>query len=667
MKAKNITIRLEKEDNLTRKILFGIFIFTLLLYSNSIKNNYALDDNYVTVTNPQHPDNPRIEKGIKGIPEIFKTHYVESAAQSFEYRPFSLATFAIEYQFFGNNPHVSHFISVLLYALTCMLLFTILTKLFKEYNLVFPLLIIFLFIIHPIHTEVVDNIKCRDELLSFLFGLCALHFFIKSIEVENKKWKFIAFTVVFLLLGLLCKQTAILFMVLIPITAYFFYDFKVKKIFFLVIACLVTYQAYEFFRDSMIYGLPVIRDFVFFENPLYYEHSFLTRIPAALTTLGLYLKLLVFPYPLSCYYGYNTLPLTNWASPLIYVAFIFYGAIGIYAFLKLSKKNVLSYAILVFLLGILPLANLLQPIVGIVGERFIYFASFGFCIMVAYALLAFFKVDIKKDSKFKIQNTTMVFKLALTFILLIYVGLTVSRSTKWKDKLTLFTNDANNNENSYFLQNVTGITLYEELQHTSNEYKQHAIFNEAKIHFTIAAQLLSEGLIQYKTDYLTMTTLGTIYNNYLNNVDAALPYFKKSITINPKYDVTQFNIGVCYERKNLPDSAILLYEKILANHTKYPPVYFNLHELYLTKKEYNKAIVCDKQAVVECPKEYSGKAYINLGNTYMLVKDTLNAIPQFKKAVQLEPANIELRNQINAFFKKINHIKSFNMILMKVG
>src|SRR5580700_11178998 len=109
---------LDKDNHFNRKVYLLIFGLVFLLYGNSIRNNYALDDNYVTVTTPEKPNNPRIEKGISGIPKLFTTHYIESATQSFEYRPLVLVTFAIEYQFFGSNPHVSHFISVLLYAIT---------------------------------------------------------------------------------------------------------------------------------------------------------------------------------------------------------------------------------------------------------------------------------------------------------------------------------------------------------------------------------------------------------------------------------------------------------------------------------------------------------------------------------------------------------------------
>src|ERR1035437_3769475 len=239
-------------------VLITVFVF--LIYGNSIKNEYALDDNYVTVTNLKEPGNSRVAKGIKGIPEIFSSHYVESSSQSFEYRPLVLATFAIEYQFFGSNPHVSHFISVLIYALTCLLLFSILCKLLKNYNIVFPLLIIFLFITHPIHTEVVDNIKCRDELLSFLFGICSLHFFLKSTEAKNK-WLPVVLAIVFLLMALLCKRTAVLFIALIPLAIYFFTSIKLKQIVIISVFPLLAFLVYRVLTRALIHSLPVIRDF----------------------------------------------------------------------------------------------------------------------------------------------------------------------------------------------------------------------------------------------------------------------------------------------------------------------------------------------------------------------------------------------------------------------
>ena len=43
--------------------------------------------------------------------------------------------------------------------------------------------------------------------------------------------------------------------------------------------------------------------------------------------------------------------------------------------------------------------------------------------------------------------------------------------------------------------------------------------------------------------------------------------------------------------------------------------------------------------------------YINLGNSYMLEKDTLNGIKYFEQGLELEPSNTALRKQIVEFLK----------------
>ena len=76
--------------------------------------------------------------------------------------------FAVEWEISKNNPVLSHWVNVIFYALTGWLLFITLFKLLKEYNIVVPFIISILFISHPIHTEVVANIKSRDELMGNL-------------------------------------------------------------------------------------------------------------------------------------------------------------------------------------------------------------------------------------------------------------------------------------------------------------------------------------------------------------------------------------------------------------------------------------------------------------------------------------------------------------------
>ena len=92
-------------------ILLGLIAF--LLYSNTINFAYVLDDSAAIV------ENQFVKKGIAGIPDLLKSDFWHfSNLQLGYYRPLSLITFAIEQQFFNSNPHISHFVNVLIYAFT---------------------------------------------------------------------------------------------------------------------------------------------------------------------------------------------------------------------------------------------------------------------------------------------------------------------------------------------------------------------------------------------------------------------------------------------------------------------------------------------------------------------------------------------------------------------
>jgi len=96
-----------------------------------------------------------VNKGIKAIPLILSSRYInlnaeEGGNMNFGYRPLTKAMFAVEHQFFGENPGMSHFINIILYALTLLLLFSILRKLMANYSTWFPFLVVMLWAAHPV-------------------------------------------------------------------------------------------------------------------------------------------------------------------------------------------------------------------------------------------------------------------------------------------------------------------------------------------------------------------------------------------------------------------------------------------------------------------------------------------------------------------------------------
>lgn len=216
---KEKIVKNQKRTNIKHFKEYLILIaLSFLLYGLSINNGFNIDDDYV------YENHELVQKGIKGIPEIFSSRYNTKDEQYFGYRPLTIAVFAIEYQFFGSNPHSAHFFNILYYAIACALLFYFLNLIFKEkypdnYSFL-SFLIVLLFATHAIHTEVVLSLKNREEILSFIFGImssiCAIKYF------DNKKIQHLLFSIFALILAFLAKESALVFIVLIPLTIIFF-------------------------------------------------------------------------------------------------------------------------------------------------------------------------------------------------------------------------------------------------------------------------------------------------------------------------------------------------------------------------------------------------------------------------------------------------------------
>ena len=172
-------------NRLKYQLTLLIAIIAFILYVQSTKHGYTLDDHKVI------DENTVTTKGISGIPTLLKTDYWYGSGHDElrgpVYRPTSMIVFAIAWQLFPNSPQVYHFINVLLYAITCGLIFLLLCECFKEQGLILPFVCSLLYATHPIHTEVVNYIKSLDEILCCLFGILSLRYLLRYASSGSKR------------------------------------------------------------------------------------------------------------------------------------------------------------------------------------------------------------------------------------------------------------------------------------------------------------------------------------------------------------------------------------------------------------------------------------------------------------------------------------------------
>lgn len=221
-----------------------IVTFCFVIYSNSLLNGYNMDDELVT-------RNHRLtSKGISAIPEIFTSpYYQDESGYAYEYRPVVLASFAIEHSLFGDNPFVSHFFNLLLYAFCCVFLYRVLRSVSTAFTPVFSLAIALLFASHPSHTEVVSSIKNRDEILGLIFCLLSLLVAFKAVHHKRKNL-LLSLPIVFAL-ALMNKITFLSFAIIIPFTLLLFTE--INFLFLLSISVLLALPAFFILNINSLY------------------------------------------------------------------------------------------------------------------------------------------------------------------------------------------------------------------------------------------------------------------------------------------------------------------------------------------------------------------------------------------------------------------------------
>jgi tetratricopeptide (TPR) repeat protein len=534
---KNVEQKVSTQVKSISVRIFAIFSFLIafLFYGNSISNGYSLDDELVTTTDRKHHEN--VEKGIGGIKAIFTSNYAIDGKQNYEYRPIVTLSYAIEWSLFSDHPErasISHFVNVLLYAICGILLFQLINVLFQGRASYFSAFVVALFMIHPIHSEVVNNLKNRDELLSLIFALLAAIQAFKYIDKGQLISVFIGLG--FITLSILSKKSNLPFVILVPIMIYFFREVSWKKIGIVFSVLILTQVIFKIIKVSLLKEENV-RLFNYVENPLY-EMGFIDRIPVFIYTNYLYIQKLFVPYPLGYYYGFNMIPILTFSDWSFYLSLILILGLGVFAIYGLFKKSYYAFGILFFFIAIGGTANLLTPMVGIFAERFVFTASIAFCFIVVLLLYKVLKIDLFYE-KSNIKLYASIAVIALPSLIF-----TLNRNKDWKSKKSLYVADSNYLKNSAKSNSLLG----SEMQTEAYALKKEGIYRFAEMMQKVDSALLfyNRSLALYGTYESNLNNRGALYYEFYFDYLESIKSFKKSTDFNDSYYEGMLNIGNSY-------------------------------------------------------------------------------------------------------------------------
>lgn len=661
-----------------------VFAFAFLLYANTLDLKYTLDDSLMIT------GNTFTKKGVGGIKEIFTNDAFvgflgkNNLLPGGRYRPLSQVMFAVEKELFGFNPFVGHLLNVLLYALTCMLLYVILKKLFTTYTsniwfLSLAFVTALLFTAHPLHTEVVANIKGRDELLCLLLSLTSVY--LSLLYIEKQKFYLLAGVFITFFLAILSKENALTFLAALPLIMYMFTKARLKDYLLILLPLIAAIAFYFILRMSMI-GARInnVNNTELLNDP-FVGAGLMQKYATIMFTWLKYFVLLLFPHPLTHDYYPKQIPIIGFDDFRAILPVILFGAMLVYALWKFRSKSLPVFAILFFFITFSIVSNFVFNIGTFMNERFMFTALLGFCVFVGWFVSVYLKKKMKNQDAYR--NTALFI---LIVLLLGYSVKTISRNRVWMDDVTLFTTDVKVSENSTKCNTSAGGKLLEKADSTENEIQKKKYIQQAFGYLQKAVQIYPRNLNAWNLlgnaniklqDYAAsrecyinclkinprqphalnnLLYLAQVANNKSQFSEAVIDY-KLLLKYKPDVPENYFGLAVGYRGVNQFDSAIITLNKALQLKPDYVEAMSKLGEIYgQNLGRIDAAEDCFLRALAVNPNDESSLE--NLGIVYGIKKDVKQSLSCFQKALKIKPEKYELYMNISQTYRIMGDIKS---------
>ncbi len=601
-------------------LIFGLAIF--IIYSQTILFEYSLDDHLINEFIPGRTE------GLKGIFDIFQQRY-----SVVDYRPMVIFSYSIEKWITGEmNPSISHFVNLILLFFIAISVYKIVSiyYLTKEFQPIIFITLLF-FIVHPINVEVIANLKCRDNLLSCLFVVISINFYLKFFFLEKRIW-YLFLGVLLFIIAIFSKLDAVGLLFFIPGILFITKKIKLKSAF---IFTIIFYVFFKSIRFDLINSLIPIEEIdtknavTFTENPLSQNFTIQNRIAAIALTFWYYIKMLILPFEYRYYYGFDVVKLysiNNWQSIIALSTGIGLLLLNIKYFIKIRFLQICFLGFISFILYAL---NFITPVAGIIADRYIFISSFFFCGIISYFL-------------FTIIKNKKTYYLICSLIFLSLACLSFYRTTAWENKLTLIERDAPHLIESYEAMRIATATHIEFADKEQNLNKKIDLLNNAIKYAEYGNAVFPKNILLYKLQ-------ASAYFK-LKKYAEAKNTFRIAIR-NDSSDLESYNFlgDIYYIERNL-DSSFYFYNMAFSINKNDPTLITNISTILYEKGNKTESFEFNQNLILQNDSLYT--AWENLGYYYLLENDTLKAINYFKNSFKYGLRNPEMGQVIVNYLRK---------------
>jgi hypothetical protein len=357
-------------------------------------------------------------------------------ANQVEYLPVRDVSYALDYALWGENPFGFHLTNLVLYYLNAVLVYRmslqLTPRLFSAGRAMDPgktravaLFTALLFAVHPVHSEAVSFISCRNVLLSGLFFFMSCSFFLTYLgRTGGNRRTFYAASLLCCALAIFSKATAVVLPGVLLLIAAF--DRRPWRQTYpaLVPFVAVSVAAVILFRAVATQTGLINPDQVI----AFGSRSVAARLAVALQIPFFYLGKLTLPVGLSALY--DTWFASDLGDPrVLLAAFALVAAAAAGIRLRTRFPEVL-FALGWYLVALFPVLNFFAT-GTVVSDRYAYLASYAFAYLVA-TTLALIRPTIPAIA---IRSVAAAAIVALSFSAFVRNGVWRSNETLWTDTI----------------------------------------------------------------------------------------------------------------------------------------------------------------------------------------------------------------------------------------
>lgn len=528
-----------------------LVLLTIALYLKSLTLGFLIDDlDIVNTMTQEGRASPRTVltagEQVRHLPLPY-------------YRPVTNLSYLLDKHLWGERAFGFHLTNLLLHLGNTLLVFRLTLEVIRV-----PLVAwagALLFAIHPIHTESVDMVQGRTDLLATFFYLIAFLLFRHSLDRRGtpKALSLSAASLASFSLALLSKEMAATLPLILLLHGYSRPGEHWRKPLFWTLpyfGVILLYLGLRFALFGLGQLLPGPELFTPRHPPSLAGR--LLQLPLLLTT---YLKLLLWPYPLRFFRAVSAPQ--GLADPAFFLPFLLLSLLLGAIPLLWRKSREAGFWIGWVLLTLLPVLGF-TPIPGFVmAERYLYLPSVGHAMLYALLLGSLLRQPLSRDTQALIGG-------ALVGVILVFTGLTTSRHTEWEDQLATWQVIAQEHPENSAAQNNLGV-----------EYLHRGRLTEAIAHFQKATELNPRNVSAWNNLGLASARRG--------EAEAAEKAYRQALHLDPTHLRARWNLAELLERGRRWKEAEVEYLVGLTYHPTAIPLLRKLQGFYERIEEPEKA------------------------------------------------------------------------------